>query len=156
MKPKIVQLEEKLLVGISMEMSVIENKTATLWKTFRSAKYKIPFTASDEYISLQQYPKDYFVNFNPSRSFVKWAGVEVTQLAEIPSALATLVITGGLYAVFHRKGTDPSIFQYIYEQWIPNSEYELDDRPHFEVLGAHYKMNDPNAEEKIWIPVKLK
>ncbi|MEP1984886.1 MAG: GyrI-like domain-containing protein, partial [Maribacter dokdonensis] len=41
-------------------------------------------------------------------------------------------------------------------EWIPNSEYQLDGRPHFEVLGAKYKNNDPNSEEEVWIPIKAK
>ncbi len=39
---------------------------------------------------------------------------------------------------------------------LPNSEYELENRPHFEVLGEKYKNNDPNSEEEIWIPIKKK
>jgi AraC family transcriptional regulator len=67
-------------------------------------------------------------------------------------------LTGGLYAVFDYKGlsTDNSIFQFIFGTWLPSSEYDLDDRPHFEVLGNKYKNNDPTSEEEIWIPIKMK
>jgi AraC family transcriptional regulator len=41
-------------------------------------------------------------------------------------------------------------------EWLPNSAYALDDRPHFEALGEQYKNNDPNSEEEIWIPIKPK
>ena len=68
------------------------------------------------------------------------------------------VLEGGLYAVFDYKGSsaDPSIFQYIYTDCLPKSEYLLDDRPHFEILGEKYKNNDPESEEEIWIPIKTK
>jgi len=39
---------------------------------------------------------------------------------------------------------------------LPNSDYELDNRPHFEILGKKYKNNSADSEEEIWIPVKLK
>ena len=80
------------------------------------------------------------------------------KLTSLPNGMDTLVLKGGLYAVFDHKGSgaDTSIFQYIYGTWIPNSEYVLDERPHFEVLGENYKNNDPNSEEEIWIPVKKK
>ena len=60
--------------------------------------------------------------------------------------------------IFDYKGssTDTSIFQYIFRTWLPSSSYQLDDRPHFEVLGAKYKNNDPESEEEIWIPIKPK
>ncbi|HLT33108.1 MAG TPA: GyrI-like domain-containing protein, partial [Aquaticitalea sp.] len=45
-------------------------------------------------------------------------------------------------------------YQYIYGQWIPNSEYELDDRPHFALMGEKYK--DPESEEEFWIPIRKK
>jgi AraC family transcriptional regulator len=72
--------------------------------------------------------------------------------------METYVLPGGLYAVFDYKGlnTDNSIFQYILGTWLPGSDYVLDNRPHFEVLGDKYKNNDPNSEEEIWIPIKTK
>lgn len=39
---------------------------------------------------------------------------------------------------------------YIFATWLPSSAYVLDNRPHFEVLGAKYKSNDPGSEEEIW------
>jgi len=67
-------------------------------------------------------------------------------------------LKGGLYAVFDYKGSsnDISIFQYIFGTWLQNSDFLLDDRPHFEVLGDKYKNADPNSEEEIWIPIKKK
>ena len=72
--------------------------------------------------------------------------------------METFTLNGGEYAVFDYKGSsnDGSIFQYIFMTWLPNSEYQLDNRPHFEVLGEKYKNNDPTTEEEIWIPIKKK
>jgi len=49
-----------------------------------------------------------------------------------------------------------SFFQKIYTVWLPASDYVLDNRPHFEVLGDKYKNNDPSSEEEVWIPIKPK
>jgi AraC family transcriptional regulator len=72
--------------------------------------------------------------------------------------MAIFTLAGGLYAVFDYKGSsnDYSIFQYIFGTWIPDSNYLLDDRPHFEVLGEKYRNADPNSEEEISIPIRLK
>jgi len=156
MKHTLVNMDEKLLIGVSTEMSMVENTTAALWKSFRTANPEISNRSSTDFISLQQYPKDYFETFSPTKKFKKWAGVFVAEVNEMPKGLALLVIPSGLYAVFKHKGHDPSIFQYIYGEWIPNSKYTLDERPHFEVLGVNYKNNDPNSEEDIWIPIKTK
>jgi AraC family transcriptional regulator len=70
--------------------------------------------------------------------------------------MKTFTLKGGQYAVFNHKGssTDNSIYQYIFTQWLPNSGYQIDNRPHFELLGEKYKNNDPNSEEEIWVPIK--
>jgi AraC family transcriptional regulator len=37
---------------------------------------------------------------------------------------------------------------------MTKSAFLLDDRPHFAVMGAKYKSEDPSSEEEIWIPIK--
>lgn len=119
---------------------------------------EIKSTVSTDLISVAIYDPHYFVQFNPANTFTRWAAMEVAELEQLPDGMEGFILKGGMYAVFDYKGlnTDFSIFQYIYGTWLPASEFELDDRPHFEVLGANYKANDPNSEEEIWIPVKRK
>lgn len=157
MTPRIVESKHKNLVGLSQEMSFIENTTFELWKKFRQRSGKIENRSSDDFISLQEYPTDYFEVFSPAKKFLKWACVDVVNFDSVPEEMNRLVLEGGLFAVFNYKGTAQNasaFFQHIYGEWIPNSEYELDDRPHFEVLGDKYKNNDPNSEEEVWIPIK--
>lgn len=52
--------------------------------------------------------------------------------------------------------TDNRIFICIFSDWLPKSDYELDERPHFEILDEKYKNDDPNSEEEIWIPIRNK
>jgi AraC family transcriptional regulator len=69
------------------------------------------------------------------------------------------ILPAGAYAVFLHKGgpaTGQQTFQYIFGTWFPQSEYRLDDRPHFEILGEKYSNTSPDSEEEIWIPVRLK
>ena len=158
MNPRIVQLAGKVLIGISIEMSFSQNRTGELWKLFRSRDTEVKNRISTDFISLQHYPCSYFDAFGPDVPFLKFAGVEVDDVRYVPDGMHSLMLPKGLYAVFDYKGNsaDPSIFQYIYGDWIPNSEYELDDRPHFEVLGARYANDDPSSEEEVWIPIKKK
>ncbi len=156
MKPNIIQLEGKKLIGHKLTMSVENNLTAALWGKFMPRRNEIKNRVGTDFISMQIYPKAYHMNFIPEREFQKWAAVEVSDFDNVPANMESFILTGGTYAVFDYKGSssDPTIFQYIYNHWLPNSKYELDDRPHFEVLGKNYKNNDPNSEEEIWIPTK--
>ena len=150
-------ISEKKLVGISLQMSLAENKTFSLWQSFMPIRKDITNSLNTDLISMQVYDRPMEIG-NMVQTFNKWAAVEVSDFNNIPEGMKPFNIDGGLYAVFCYRGlsTDVSIFHYIFGQWLPNSNYVLDHRPHFEVLGAKYKNNDPNSEEEIWVPIKNK
>jgi len=156
--PRIITIGEKKLVGHRLTMSLAQNKTAELWKGFMPRRKEITNFLTNDLISMQLYSPSYFENFSPNNTFEKWSTVEVADFDKVPGDMETITIEGGLYAVFDYKGSsnDPTIYQYIFESWLPNSDFTLDHRPHFEVLGAQYKNNDPNSEEEIWIPIRKK
>ncbi|TLF45878.1 GyrI-like domain-containing protein [Maribacter aurantiacus] len=155
MTPRIVESKARKLIGVSRSMSILTNRTAELWSGFRQRVSEISLRVSPDFISLQNYPEDYFRHFDPKKSFEKWAAVEVLEVSNIPQGMQFLELPTGKYAVFEYKGAsnDPRIFQYIYNEWLPTSRYRLDHRTHFEVLGEKYKNNDPNSEEQIWVPI---
>ncbi len=157
MQPEIVVLTEKKLIGRRMKMSLQENKTAELWRSFMPERKKITRNLTKDLISMQVYTEPLTPD-TINQVFEKWAAVEVADLTEIPEGMETFVLEGGLYAKFHYKGlsTDSSIFMYIFGTWLPQSDYILDNRPHFEVLGEKYKNGSPDSEEEIWIPIKEK
>jgi AraC family transcriptional regulator len=158
MKPRIEILKEKRLIGTRLTMSLANNKTGELWRSFMSRRKEIANNISNDLISMQIYNANYFIEFNPANEFEKWATIEVANFYNLPEDMETFILTGGLYAVFDYKGssTESSVFQYIFGTWLPNSDYLLDNRPHFEVLGAKYKNADPESEEEIWIPIRPK
>jgi len=156
--PKIATLSDKKLVGKHLTMSFANNKTGQLWASFMPQRKKVQQLIGDDLYSLQLYPTTFFEYFTPNAYFEKWAAIEVANFDTIPEGMETFTLVGGLYAVFLHKGssTDTSMFQYIFSTWLPNSEYILDDRPHFELLGAKYKNASPDSEEEIWVPIRLK
>ena len=157
MEPRVENLSKKKLVGERLTMSLTNNKTSDLWQTFMPRRREINNTVTSEMISMQVYHEPLRLG-DLNQEFEKWAAVEVYNFQNVPEKLDTFTLNEGLYAVFHYKGlnTDNSIFIYIFGTWLPNSDYLLDDRPHFEILGEKYKNGDPNSEEEIWIPIKQK
>ena len=159
MKPRIETLPEKKLVGKRLKMSLSNNKTFELWQSFMSHRKDIKNAITADLYCVQVFDNSHnFNDFNPTTEFEKWATIEVSDFSEIPDDMETYILTGGLYAVFIYKGAASAFyttFQYIFGTWLPNSEYELDNREHFEILGDKYKNEDPSSEEEIWIPIKL-
>jgi AraC family transcriptional regulator len=158
MHPRFETLTEKKLVGKRMTISLANNRTGELWRSFMQRKKDITNNKSSDLYSMQVFDPMYFTDFNPAREFEKWAAIEVTDLNAVPNEFESFVLPPGLYAVFIHKGssTDLSTFNYIYNTWLPSAAYTLDNRPHFEILGEKYRNNDPSSEEEIWIPVKPK
>ncbi len=157
--PTIRTLAAKKLVGFRRKMSLADNKTSELWRSFLTRRHEIPGAVGTDLYSLQIYDDKYFAPFSPMKEFEKWAAVEVADFDRIPDGMERLSLGGGLYAVFPHKGaaaTAPKAFQYILGTWLPSSPYVLDSRPHFEQLGDRYKNDDPDSEEEIWIPVRKK
>ena len=88
--------------------------------------------------------------------FTKWALVPVSTFDCIPDGMSSFVIPSGWYARFHYKGhpaAGASFFQTIFTQWVPKSGYQIDERPHFEMLGDRYDNNSVDSEEDVYIPI---
>ena len=160
MEPRIEILKETRLIGKKMIMSFANNKTPELWQSFMQRRAEIEKSINPELYSIEVYnDKTFFNHFNPTKEFEKWAAIKVTKLDTIPDDMGKLVIPEGKYAVFCYKGKASEAqetYQYIYGNWIPNSEWVLDDRPHFALMGAKYKGEYIDSEEEIWIPIKPK
>ena len=159
-EPRIEILTEKKLVGKRMKMTFSNNKTGELWKNFMQRRKEIKNNLTSELISMQVYDQSFdFEIFDQDAPFEKWAAVEVLNFDSIPKEMETFTLPGGLYAIFVHKGavsSGPETFRYIFGTWLPNSEYSLDNRPHFEIIGERYKNEDPDSEEEVWIPIRLR
>ena len=160
MIPIIKTIPEKKLVGKRIKMTLAENKTFELWRSFMPRRKEIRNTLTNDMFSMQIYdPSLDFKDFNLETVHEKWAAVEVSAFEAIPDELESFILAGGLYAVFLYKGNPNDFaetFHYIFRKWLPASDYLLDTRPHFEILGEKYKNNDPDSEEEVWIPIKKK
>jgi AraC family transcriptional regulator len=156
----IIHIPPKKLVGMSLRMSLSENRTRELWSSFMPLRSAITNRLNADFISMQVYDHDLnFEDFTPLTSFVKWAVAEVENFDNIPESMSPYELKGGLYAVFHHKGDEAQFMRNIhaiYTSWLPASEYTFDNREHFEVLGAKYKNKDADSEEEIWVPVRPK
>ena len=156
-QPKIVMGKARMLVGKKLSMSLANDRTSELWRSFMPHRMKVANKVSDHMISMQVYRHSLQIG-DVTQEFEKWAVIEVSHFEDIPDGMESFMLNGGLYAVFDYKGlnTDTAIFMYIFKEWLPGSDYELDKRPHFEILGEKYKNGDPQSEEEIWIPVRTK
>lgn len=155
---RIEETKPKKLIGYSTTTSLADDKTVEVWKKFMPRLKEIHNAVSADLYSLQVYDFDSFQNFSPFTEFKKFALVEVKDFESIPDEFEKFELPAGKYAVFLHKGTSAEFAkssQYIFGEWLPKSGYQLDGRPHFELLGDNYKGHEnPESEEEIWIPIR--
>ena len=160
LEPGIEIISEKKLVGKHMRVTLSDNKIFELWRSFMPRRKEIKNIKSPDLFSIRINDKGFEIkSFTKDTEFERWAAIEVLNYDTIPEDMEAFTLPGGLYAVFLHKGaasSGPATFQYIFETWLPESVYIIDERPQFEVLGEKYKNEDPDSEEEIWIPIKHK
>ena len=143
----------KKLIGFSITTSFQDDKTQIVWKKFMMRRNEIVNRISNQLFSLQIYPE----NFTPNQTFRKYALVEVSDFDNNPNDFETFELASGKYMVFNYKGkaeNGPELFRYIFQNSILENQFEVDNRPHFEIFGDDYNPNDDSAEEEIWIPIR--
>ena len=160
-EPEILMCGEKKLVGMRVYTSLAEDNTVAMWQQFMPRRKEIRNSVDALLYSVQVFNGGLDVEeFTPNTVFEKWATMEVQDFEAVPAGMHPFTLPSGLYAVFIYKGLTSAFYeaaQYIYGSWLPDSVYELDNRPHFEVMGEKYLgPNNSESEEEIWIPIKLR
>lgn len=157
---KIVQSAGFTLVGKRLMMSWMNDRNAELYRQFMPQRHSILHRINNTVFSVQCYSKSIETYFQqPGLEFEKWAAVAVTDSSALPQEMEVLQILAGEYLTFIYRGTVmeyPATARYVFGEWLPASEYIVDDRPHFEIIPEGYRPDDPNAEEEVYIPVKRK
>lgn len=150
----------KKLIGFSTTSNLANESTtaSTLWQQLMPRLKEVKNAVSADLFSVQVYDFDSFENFTPITEYQKYALVEVKNFEEIPDKFEQFTIPDGRYAIFLHKGIAANFgttAQYIFGEWLPKSGFELDDRPHFSVMGDQYFGHEnPDSEEEIWIPIR--
>ena len=155
---KTLIIHQKFIIGLMDTMSLSNNKTVDLWRTFMPRRNEILSDHKDYLYDIKVYEKNQdFKDFTPETTFTKFVGIESLSSENVPVEMEVFTIPEGRYAVFLHKGpasTFHKTLNYIYTDWLPHSEYVLDYRPHFEKIKEGYDANDINAEEEVWMPIK--
>ena len=157
-EPKIIDFPETRLIGARVRTSFVNDRTSELWRAFRPVTSTIIGRTGGESYSVKVYDGSYsFSQFDPAAEFDKWAAAAASDEAPVPDGMESLIVPAGKYAEFTHVGPSseaPVIFGYIFGEWLPASEFGLDQRPHFEILPTGYDPFSTDATERILIPVR--
>ena len=96
------------------------------------------------------------MDFGTDGVFSYIIGTEVINTENVPDDMVCKTIPTARYAVFTACGKMPGSIQdtvkYIYQEWLPNSEYRRADSAEFELYDERFQGGE-NAEVDIYIPI---
>ncbi len=96
------------------------------------------------------------MDFEPNGRFSYIIGAEVASTENTPDDMVSKKIPDATYAVFTARGKMPGsiqdTFKYIYQDWLPKSEYQRAHSAEFELYDERCNDSD-DSEVDIYIPI---
>jgi predicted transcriptional regulator YdeE len=149
MEPKIVTRPAFTVVGMEYVGMNKHNEIKGMWDEFvpRMAEIKHPDYSWGTYGICR----------GEANEDTPWylAGVEVSQVENIPAGMAIWEIPEQRYAVF--PCTLPTLheaYRHAFEDWLPGSGYQRVDGPDFELYTEEFEPSNPESRMYIYVPIK--
>jgi AraC family transcriptional regulator len=145
----ITSIEPRLLSGQKIWTSMASQETSKLWRPFRQAIREKEGLSPTKFYSIGRYGKEMTRgDFTVDSQFEKCAAI-TEAISSCPPDFEEIRLEGGLYAAFSHRGSIAKFQSTVHEfmmEWLPKSNYRLDDRAHFETFDETY---DPFAEDSV-------
>lgn len=149
------------MAGLSETYPINQIQPEAVWKRFMPQLAKLNNLRTDHNLyAVQEFDHQQLNNTTPPK-ITLWAAVPVKKGGDtVPEPFEHLSIAPGVYAVFLHKGPASALsatLKEIFENWMPESGYQPDARPHMQVMDPEYKGHlHPEAEEEVWVPIRPK
>lgn len=155
---EMIEKEEMHLVGFKANTKkgffVIPRLWHKLHKEKSSIKNKLDL---DFVVGVNDYSNDSLLK-EEHPAFDYYAAVEVSKLEGIATDMSVLTLPAGKYVVFIYKGKAKDSMQpvmdYIYKEWFPQSNCQLNDKARMDFIRYGEKMDEKgNSRIEVWIPI---
>lgn len=161
MKPEVKELKAWTVMGVLYEGTNENEELKACWAEVGQRAGEIPYAKNDGNWygmcePLEEDVKDLDL-LNKAYSFRYLAGVEVTQVEEVPEGMTVWQIPTQEYAVFPHCGdveTMGETYQAIYASWLPESGYEAVYAHDFELYNEEFHPGESDSKCYIYVPVK--
>jgi AraC family transcriptional regulator len=154
-KPRFEKSDAFLIGGFKADCSDPPKEIPTLWQRFAPNIGRVPGQ-----VGRVAYGVVVSVSEDGSCEYV--AGVEVSDLSNLPSEFARLSIPAHRYAIFaHHEHVSKlgETIGAIWSKWLPGSGVELASDPKgtpalFERYGEGFNPQEGKGDVEVWVPVK--
>lgn len=141
------------IIGMKIVTSMRENKIPELWNSFFDRIHEIENTVNPA-VSI-----GVCFDVQEDEHFSYIAGRVISDGHSVPKGMVLKKLPKQLVAVFTHKGPVEKLsetYNYIFEEWLPNSQYEHVKAPDLEWYDDRFKFGEEDSEMDIHIPVRIK
>ena len=147
MEPKIGSRDAFTVMGVAAQGDPSSMDYDKLWNQFMPYNEQVhEYSVEDAY---------YNVYFGTEKENVVEviAGMSVADVEEVPEGLTVREVPAMNCAIFECKMKDIArTYEYIYDEWLPGSQYEHDAKPDFEHFPPDAESDD--SPVKIYVAIK--
>jgi AraC family transcriptional regulator len=154
--PQVVELHRKYLTGISFFLAD-DTKVSDLskeWDQFMQEVHTIENRLQPE----RFYQVQYWSDEQDLGGLYFFIGVEVSDINEVQPKFVVKIIPNARYLKFIHKGLAGKVgytYKYIYNQFLPETDYKLTKPFNFEFYGEKcLGPYNPESESEIYIPIQ--
>ena len=158
MEPRIVEKEAFVLAGVRKHTRDGWQVIGEAWCELKSQMDRLPRVDANVMYGFEDYSEEY--QSDPLQYYYM-AAVEVEENGNIPEGMYIKRVPKSSYAVFTVNGNNANgeigkAFRYIYDVWLPNSEYCLPEElcADFEYYDERWNCQNKAAQMDIYIPIK--
>lgn len=159
LKPKIVEIESKVLYGIRYNTSLKDDSLFFSWQNFAQRLDKLDrnLLFKPQYGICEVNPDFELNKFSKETETIHFLGMEAETFME-SLEFETKTLAAGRYAVFTHVGkidTLKTTYAFISGTWLIRQDVEIDKREDFEFYDERFLgINNKSSEMDIYIPIK--
>ncbi len=156
MDVKIMEIDAMKVIGMEVVTTQKNNSIPQLWDKFNQRCREIQNIATDN-VCIGVCPHVNMKDFDENSEFTYIAGMIVRNFDHVPKGMVTMEIPAQKYAVATHKGTLDTLmdtYNYLYTDWLKNSEYELSPSAEIEWYDHRFKFGCEDSELDLYIPIR--
>ena len=154
-EPRFVEKDAFVLVGVQRYTGDGFQVIGEAWQELKANWHKIKRKNPHTMYGFEDYSRDFY---KEQLQFYYMAAVESESDADIPDGMCIKQIPKAEYAVFTVNGNGEigKAFRYIYDVWLPSSEYYFSDELYadFEYYDERWDCQSSSAQMDLYIPVR--
>lgn len=148
-QPRVINRDRFFVAGLKHRGNNDQGELRGLWQQFseRLEAFRQIAASGNTYGVIDNFDEEEGV-------FDYLAGVEVAAPDDVPEDMEVWELDGQNYAVFNTSLNDlMQTMDYVYESWMPQSNYQRAPGPEFEFYGDDFDPDDPESPMQVYIPV---